>query len=237
MEHSRGHVFISYARSDGESAAREFHRRLQEEAGIDCWRDRLELQAGDGFWRQLEAGIRDARWLLIVLTPGSVGSHWTLTEWREARRRGVPVCLVWPGTGGALDECLRTISIPGAIRRSHIYRPLPSSEADAERASEEWRSMIATLRRTRPLAPVPHSAPSPPPDYVERPSETARLLDLLLSRPAARPVAIGTALRGAGGMGKTTLAMAVAHRDEVIDEFSDGIVWLTVGLSPIRSRC
>ena len=37
-------------------------------------------------------------------------------------------------------------------------------------------------------------------------------------------------LRGMGGVGKTTTAIAVAHSDEVLEEFgADNIWWITVG--------
>jgi TIR domain len=76
----RSHVFVSYARSDGEGFAREVHRRLEDEAGLSCWRDRLDLEGGEDFWRQLEAGIAAARWLLVVLTPAALASPWTAKE-------------------------------------------------------------------------------------------------------------------------------------------------------------
>ena len=53
----RSHIFISYARSDGELFARQIHKRLTDEENLTCWRDRLDLEGGEGFWRQLEAGI------------------------------------------------------------------------------------------------------------------------------------------------------------------------------------
>ena len=65
----RSYVFISYARSDGEQFAREIQERLEEKENLSCWRDRLDLEGGEDFWRQLEAGIAAARWVLIVLTP------------------------------------------------------------------------------------------------------------------------------------------------------------------------
>jgi NB-ARC domain/WD domain, G-beta repeat/APAF-1 helical domain len=46
------------------------------------------------------------------------------------------------------------------------------------------------------------------------------------------PIAITTALQGAGGYGKTTLAIALCHDDRVIEAFTDGILWVTLGQSP-----
>ena len=53
----------------------------------------------------------------------------------------------------------------------------------------------------------------------------------LLAAGVAQPSAL-TVLRGAAGMGKTTLAQVVARRDEVVDAFYDGILWVTLGTQP-----
>ena len=45
-------------------------------------------------------------------------------------------------------------------------------------------------------------------------------------------MAITAALKGAGGYGKTTLARALCHDDEVQDAFHDGILWVTLGEAP-----
>lgn len=60
----RSHIFISYARSDGELFAREIHGRLEEEEHLTCWRDRLDLEgeraSGDSskpVFRQLDGRL------------------------------------------------------------------------------------------------------------------------------------------------------------------------------------
>ena len=58
----RSHIFISYARSDGELFARQILERLTKDENLTCWCDRLDLEGGQDFWRQLEAGISAARW-------------------------------------------------------------------------------------------------------------------------------------------------------------------------------
>ena len=61
------------------------------------------------------------------------------------------------------------------------------------------------------------------------PNEFAALLSALLDLDRANPVVITTALQGAGGFGKTTLAMALCHDDDVITAFDDGVLWATLG--------
>ena len=105
----RSHVFISYARSDGEEFARTIAQRLEGEH-VSCWRDRLDLTGGEAFWPQLRAGIEQARWLLVVLSPAALKSEWTAAEWREARKRGVPLCSVWTGTNRRSASCSQRVS-------------------------------------------------------------------------------------------------------------------------------
>jgi WD40 repeat protein len=45
-------------------------------------------------------------------------------------------------------------------------------------------------------------------------------------------VAIAAALRGAGGYGKTTLARAICHNEQIREAFRDGILWITLGQTP-----
>jgi hypothetical protein len=50
-----------------------------------------------------------------------------------------------------------------------------------------------------------------------------------VTRPGADMVGMTTALWGAGGFGKTTMARLMVHRQEVREQFPDGVVWVTVG--------
>ena len=78
----------------------------------------------------------------------------------------------------------------------------------------------------RPDSDIPYLAPSLPPHHVPREAELAELRALLLGEE--RQVAV-TALRGMGGVGKTTLAIALCHDRQVIDAFPDGVLWATLG--------
>ncbi|HEY2294149.1 MAG TPA: NB-ARC domain-containing protein [Thermoanaerobaculia bacterium] len=69
-------------------------------------------------------------------------------------------------------------------------------------------------------------------DFVARPRETERLLDLLRKREEVEPIAGIVALVGAGGFGKTTLARAACFASDVQEAFDHGILWVTLGESP-----
>ena len=79
---------------------------------------------------------------------------------------------------------------------------------------------------------APFMAPPKPEWFVERPREFERLCSSLLDPKREKPVGITTALQGAGGYGKTTLAAALCHDERVIKAFDDGILWVTLGQTP-----
>jgi hypothetical protein len=72
----------------------------------------------------------------------------------------------------------------------------------------DWETFIHTLKRRPPRDRVPFMVPDLPTGFVQRPSEFDQLLGFLLAPDRRDPVAITTALLGAGGLGKTTLAIA-----------------------------
>ena len=215
---SRQGAFISYARQDGEQAARALHARLTAEApDIPAWLDRLELEGGIGWWKQIEQQLDRAEFLILVMTPAALNSENTRREWRSARQLGV---CVYP-VKGASDTELDYESLPKWMSKSHFYDPVL-----------EWEKLVAHLRRGCRTTRVPFMAPPVPTGFVPRPRETNELIELLLTGDNGNPVAITTALRGAGGFGKTTLAAAICHDDRVLDGFDDGILWVTLGQTP-----
>ena len=212
---AREGAFISYARTDGEAAARALQQKLREEApDLHTWLDRAELEGGVGWWSQIERELDRAEFLIVVMTPAALRSANTRREWRAARQRGVCVYPVkGPGVGGLAIEAL-----PLWMRKAHFY--------DTEL---EWPKLVAHLRRGCRATRVPFMAPMLTGAYVPRPREALALRQALLPGAAGARL---VALRGSGGYGKTTLAAALCHDDEVIEAFDDGILWVTLGQTP-----
>ena len=75
-------------------------------------------------------------------------------------------------------------------------------------------------------------APNLEADFIPRDTEYKKLVEGLLNNQSDTTVAITTALRGAGGFGKTTLAQAVCYDPKITEKFSDGILWVTLGENP-----
>ncbi|GAA1254878.1 BTAD domain-containing putative transcriptional regulator [Sphaerisporangium rubeum] len=90
----------------------------------------------------------------------------------------------------------------------------------------ELRQAHEAILRSDPALPGPprgrgpRQLPPPPPDFVGRQDEVASLRTAL-TRPDAMPICV---VSGAGGMGKSALALRVAH--EVAGDFPDGQLYV-----------
>ncbi|MBZ5624484.1 MAG: TIR domain-containing protein [Acidobacteriia bacterium] len=216
-------VFLSYARADGELRAADLRERLAREASdIVIWQDRLFLEGGRGWWKQVTDAIDSVEFLILLMTPAALASGNVQKEWRYARQQGV---CVYP-VKGAPDSELAFPQMPRWMRNAHFY------DLDAE-----WPTFLAHLRKGCDTPRVPFMAPDLPPHFVERPTEYEGLKNLILTPDRSQPVMITTALSGAGGFGKTTLAAALCHDEDIVENFDDGILWVTLGQTPDLVRC
>jgi hypothetical protein len=123
---------------------------------------------------------------------------------------------------------------------------LPSGDVPDFRKDEHFDRALAQLIRQLkdPIAPTGtlHGVPPLPPYYIERKEVFAELgqkVGLSVEQvEAGKPLVItatskpGVLLQGMGGLGKSTLAAALARDCTIQRQFPDGIVWLTVGRSP-----
>jgi len=211
-------LFLSYARADGEGRASELRERLAREASdIVIRQDRLFLEGGVGWWKQVTDAIDAVEFLILMMTPAALASGNVQKEWRYARQQGV---CVYP-VKGAADSELQFPRMPRWMSRAHFFD-----------LDKEWPTFIAHLRKGCDTPRVPFMAPDLPQHFVERPREYTALKNLLLTPDRGQPVAIATALTGAGGFGKTTLAAALCHDEDIVENFDDGILWVTLGQTP-----
>lgn len=219
----RSGVFISYARADGEAFAKRLRERL-DAAGVPLvWRDRDEMEGGHDWWLQIAEALENVAFMALVFSPASLKSKTVRREWRYARQEGVCIYPVKSAAGLALGE------LPGWMSSVHFYS---LGTLEGEDVGPEWAAFVNDLNSRCEQPRVPFMAGDLPEDFVERPEEAGRLKALLLDRGRAEPVAVTAALRGAGGFGKTTLARAMCHDDDIIEAFHSGILWVTLGEKP-----
>jgi hypothetical protein len=163
---------------------------------------------------------------------------YTQLEFQEASAAGMPRLVFLLGEDaqgaaelfrdvehGARQEAFRRSLSERGITTATVTSPEGLSEAlyqalvrpDHGRGSDAsgWRGPVFAV-------PPLHG------DEVARP---ALMEDLVgsVTRPGSSAVGRVTGLWGAGGFGKTTLARLLVHREEVIERFPDGVVWVTVG--------
>ena len=84
------HVFISYSRDDGSEIAESLHDDL-ENTGYDAWLDKRDIRDGMNWNTEIDKGLRLARAVAVVVTPGSNLSLQVESEWNEALNNYMPV--------------------------------------------------------------------------------------------------------------------------------------------------
>jgi len=210
-------IFISYSRQDGEDFATDLRQKLIAIFGEDqLWQDRAKMEGGVGWWSQIEQALEAVEFMVLVATPEAMKSPIVAKEWRRARQEGV---CVYPVQVPGLPIDFKTF--PRWMADSHFYN-----------LDKEWDTFVNYLKSPCTAVKVPFMPPPLPEHFVERPGEFNALRDLLLDADRQNPLAITTALKGAGGFGKTTLAAALCHDEDVQTAFDDGILWATLGEQP-----
>lgn len=72
-------LFLSHASEDKDDVARPLALALQEH-GLSVWYDEFELRIGDNLVAKLNAGIRDSRFGILVLSKTFFAKQWTIHE-------------------------------------------------------------------------------------------------------------------------------------------------------------
>ncbi len=212
--HPMSRVFLSYSRKDEDFATR-LRTRLEAEApDILLWQDRTRLEGGVGWWQQVKDAIDRVEFMVLVMGEDTAHSETVRKEWRYARQQGV---CVYPVQAAPFEFA----ELPRWMSSVHFF--------DLEK---EWPTFVQYLRSPAYPRRVAFMAPDLPVNFVSRPVEFRSARDNLLEHKQGNAVAITTALHGAGGFGKTTLAAALCHDDDVITAYFDGILWVTLGRTP-----
>lgn len=228
---SRYDVFLSHSSTD-KPAVEEIARKLRE-VGVEPFLDKWHLIPGDPWQEALEEALKQSATCAVFLGPSGMGP-WQNEEMRVAldRRtrdrasRVIPVLLpqarqpkeeiplfltrlTWVDFGSGLNDEEAFRRFIAGIRGE---APGPGGEAKPSRPISNYRSM----------------AP-PSQGFIHR-KEYDRVVEALCTEnPHGSAVGITTALRGAGGFGKTALAQAVCQDERIRKKYPDGILWTTMG--------
>jgi WD40 repeat protein len=239
-------VFLSFS-SSHEALAERLAQKLVE-AGLRPFFSKWHLIPGEPWQEALEKALDTSRVYAVLVGPGGFGP-WQNEEVRsvldERARDGslrvIPVLL--PGAGLSRED-----GFPRFLRR--LTRVSFGGDLEDERAFKRLLSGIrgetpghGGVKGASPAAPYRSMAP-PPEGFILR-REYEEVVQALLAgqwsegeqgleslvglQIGARAVGITTALRGAGGFGKTALAQAVCQEKRVRQAYPDGILWTTMG--------
>lgn len=96
--------------------------------------------------------------------------------------------------------------------------------------------IIRNLGESKPGLPEavrPASAPPRPSLMIGRDADIRALKERLGAAESGRmPVQVLTAIKGWPGVGKTTIASALAHEPEIAHRYPDGVLWTSLGQEP-----
>jgi hypothetical protein len=136
-------------------------------------------------------------------------------------------------------DTLRGDGKEAKVRELVAYFERRNSIFDLVKKCSELRPKVAWAVVPQPTAPPPlyraGSAPPLPSLIVGREDALRDLktrLGIAAPTRAAAPVQILTAIRGWPGVGKTTIAAALAHDPDLAAAFPDGVLWVSLGPDP-----
>jgi WD40 repeat protein len=226
-------VFLSHSSAD-KPAVEELARKLQD-AKIEPFLDKWHLIPGDPWQEALEEALDASRTCAVFLGPKGFGS-WQNEEMRSALEtragnrsfRVIPVLL--PGSFEPRKE-----ELPRFLRRltwADFRGGLEDKDAFHRLVSGIQGKAPGPGRGEPAKRPLPYRCMAQPPDEWVHRREYDEILEALCPKDglqAGRSVGITTALKGAGGFGKTALAQKLCFDERVREAYPDGILWVTMG--------
>ncbi len=206
-----GRVFISYSKADAAAATQI--RDLLADNEFTCWMAPDSITGASPWAVQIVDAIRNAPLLLIVLSEAANGSSHVSREVDLAVDDGIPILPV------RIEDVVPAGSLAYLLRLHQWIDVLGPIEAHTRTIVQAVAAVVAGREPTQPApadAAAPRSSPLPlPPDsFIGRESEIERLGQWIGEQ---RMVAVA----GAGGVGKTRLALEVGS--QATARFADGV--------------
>jgi len=175
-------------------------------------------------------------WRYGYIPPGQKKSI-TELEFRHAVKQG-KTCLFfllkngapWPTDRIEFEASDRITALRKEIQEKFLVSFFVSSDDIQARVLE---AVIRWQGEASAVHVPPFQAPPLPPHYVERSEALSEIANTLLSTQSGESgVLMISAFHGLPGVGKTSLAAALAHQPATRGHFRDGVLWATLGQSP-----
>jgi NB-ARC domain len=97
---------------------------------------------------------------------------------------------------------------------------------------------INVYQSSQPPRGIPFQALALPKDYVDRPEIRQKIKSMLIDPSSFKHgTLVVSAIYGMGGAGKSVMAAALAHDNEVQSVYADGVLWVTFGQNPDLLPC
>ncbi len=241
--------FISYNRAD--RAWAEWIAWQLEHAGYSVVIQAWDFVPGSNFALEMDRAVAETERTVAVLSPDFLDSIYTAPEWGAAfandptgaARKLVPVRVCECEPAGMLAQIVRIDLVgmeDGEAARAKLLREIASGrQKPAEEPGFPGLPSPAFPGSSRPPTKRRRAALPRDPDYlfVNVPPMPTHFVgrDELLTEMVER-LTSGTdsalSASGQGGVGKTTMAVAIAHDPAVHGYFADGVLWAGLGLSP-----
>ena len=227
---AQARIFVSYGRGDDDpnydDPNRSFMRRLYTDlvkAGYDVWWDRESLPSRAlSFLHEIRDAVAASSRVILVVGEHALQSDYVTVEWQFALSQSIPVIpILRNGEYNSIPEALNHYNSPD-FRKDAQY---------AQKLAELVRILA------QPIAPLGDliGVPPLPSAYIER--ETLLDVQALILADGEKPIVVTTKhqitiIYGVGGIGKSTLAAAIARSGEVRRAFPDGVFWIEMGKTP-----
>jgi hypothetical protein len=103
------------------------------------------------------------------------------------------------------------------------------------RTPDELATLVLAAIMRSGMSGRVYNVPPLPSGFVPRPNLADAIVKALVGRSDGTQGA-STLVQGAGGFGKTTLAIDACHHAEVVNAFPDGMLWTSLGENPDLGR-
>ena len=242
-------IFINYRGEDSQIGAALIDRELAARFGDDqVFFDCRSLPAGSDFVAELLGRLRVCSMLLVVIGPrwltvtDDAGGRridnprdWIRREIVEAFARGLRVVPVLLDEARLPTEADLPADIAALSSRQFVPLRRRYTKIDlaflVESIEEDPEYVGLAATRSVQGRPVPQQLPAAPRMFAGRHHELAQMTAVLEGNAGASSAVLISAIAGAGGIGKTWLALHWAHQHR--DRFLDGQLFVDLrGFTP-----
>ena len=218
-------VFLSYSRKDS-LFVRELHRRLTRD-GVTCFFDQESIEWGANWVLTLEKAIDTCEFFVPILSPAFMQSKWVELESTSAltgdpagpSRKTLPLLLT-PCDVPSFLKPIQTIDVSTAALFESNYPKICGAFGGAVRPVPT-RSAIPPVTPLRPPFHMPFRSLES--QFVGRVDALWTVFDQLSHGQTSIVQGVGV-VYGAGGLGKTQLAVEYVHRFNL--HYPGGVFWV-----------